>query len=161
MQNLINDIQHSFKVGDKLSAKVLVEQLEANQVVIFQNILLKFSEAGRSQSSTFSFWDTFINEVETLLRLLRAEHDCLFELHLNAVCEVIPWFRAADRTNYVKYLPLYVHDIKSLREEHQSPTNICWREVFLSVGLHTNSIQLSVIKHWNRQLIVKVKVKEV
>ena len=55
--------------------------------------------------------------VGTLLRLLKAERDGLFELHLIAVCETIPWFRAADRGNYVRYLPGYLNDMVTLQQE--------------------------------------------
>ena len=35
------------------------------------------------------------------------------------MCEVIPWFRAAGRTNYGKYMPVYVAEMKAL--EHEQP----------------------------------------
>ena len=40
-----------------------------------------------------------------LLRRLRAEGNGMFELHLIAVCETIPWCRTQDRGNYVRCLP--------------------------------------------------------
>ena len=55
--------------------------------------------------------------VRTLLRLLRTERDGLFELHLIAVCETIPWCRAADKGNYVRYLPEYLNDMVTLQEK--------------------------------------------
>ena len=55
--------------------------------------------------------------VGTLLRVLRAERDGLFELHLIAVCETIPWCRAADRGNYVRYLPGYLNDMATLQQK--------------------------------------------
>ena len=57
--------------------------------------------------------------VRSLLRLLRAERDGLFELHLIAVCETIPWCRAADRGNYVRYLPGYLNDMVTLQQKQQ------------------------------------------
>jgi hypothetical protein len=35
------------------------------------------------------------------------------------MCEVMPWFRAAGRTNYSKYMPVYVAEMKAL--EHEQP----------------------------------------
>ena len=55
--------------------------------------------------------------VRTLLRLLRAERDGLFELHLIAVRETIPWCRAADIRHYVSYLPGYLNDMVTLQQK--------------------------------------------
>ena len=52
-----------------------------------------------------------------LLRRLRAERDGLFELRLIAVCETIPWCRAADRGNYIRYLPGYLNDMVTLQQK--------------------------------------------
>jgi hypothetical protein len=37
--------------------------------------------------------------------------------HLIAVCETIPWCRAADRGNYGRYLPGYINDMITLQEK--------------------------------------------
>jgi hypothetical protein len=55
--------------------------------------------------------------VKTLLRLLRAERDCLFELHLIAIWETIPWCQAADRGNYVRYFPGYLNDMTARQQK--------------------------------------------
>ena len=54
-----------------------------------------------------------------LLRLLRAERGGMFELHLIAVCETIPWCRAANRGTYVSYFPGYLNDMVTL--QHKQP----------------------------------------
>ena len=75
MNTLVRDIQQAFASGDRESARLLSKQLESEHI------------------ATFAYWETFMQGVETLLRLLRAERDGLFELHLIAVCETIPWCR--------------------------------------------------------------------
>ena len=55
--------------------------------------------------------------VGTLLRLLRAERGGLFELHLIAVYETIPWCRAADRGNYIRYVPGYLNGMVTLQQK--------------------------------------------
>ena len=55
--------------------------------------------------------------VRSLQRLLSAERDGLFELHRIAVCETVPWCRAADRGNYVRYLPGYMNDMLTLQQK--------------------------------------------
>ena len=89
--------------------------------------------------------------VGTLLRLLRAERDCLFELHLIAVCETIPWCRAADRGNYVRYLPGYLNDMVTLQQNRPKFYQYL-REVDLLYGcLPGDSMPLLLTKRLNRQ----------
>jgi len=117
MDNLVRNIQQAFKSGDNESARLLTEQLETEHIMTLQALQQEFTAAGRTQSATFAYWDTFMQGVGTLLRLLRAERDGLFELHLIAVCETIPWCRAADRGNYVRYLPGYLNDMITLQQK--------------------------------------------
>ena len=44
-----------------------------------------------------------------------------FELHLNAVCEVIPWLCAAGRNNYARYVPVYVAEMRQLETNQPIP----------------------------------------
>ena len=109
MYKLVGEIQGAFKASDRASATSLTQQLESEHITKLQALQQEFTAAGRAQSATFAYWDTFMQGVGILLRLLRAERDGLFELHLIAVCETMPWCRAADRGNYVKYLPGYLN----------------------------------------------------
>ena len=110
MNKLVRDIQRAFASGDRESGRLLSKQLESEHIATLQALQREFTAAGRMQSTTFTYWETFLQVERTLLRLMRAERDGLFELHLIAVCETIPWCLAADRGNYVRYLPGYLND---------------------------------------------------
>ena len=114
---LVRDIQQAFASGDRESARLLSKQLESEHIATLQALQREFTAAGRMQSATFAYWETFVQGVGTLLRVLRAERDGLFELHLIAVCETIPWSRAADRDNYVRYLPGYLNDMVTRQQK--------------------------------------------
>ena len=113
MDKLVRDIQQALASGDRESARLLSKQSE--HIATLQALQREFTAAGRMQSATLAYWETFMQEVGTLLRLLRAERNGLFELHLIAVCETIPWCLAADRGNYVRYLPGCVNDMVTLQ----------------------------------------------
>ena len=83
---LVRDIQQAFASGDTESARLLSKQLESEHIATLQALQREFTAAGRMQSATFAYWETFMQRVGTLLRVLRAERDGLFELHLIAVC---------------------------------------------------------------------------
>ena len=74
----------------------------------------KFKDTGREQSSTFRYWISFLNAGDTLLKLLRADREADFEMHLTAVLEVIPYLFLACRSNYARYTPVYVAEMRHL-----------------------------------------------
>ena len=83
---LVRDIQMAFASGDRASVRLLSKQLESEHIATLQALQREFTAAGRMQSATFAYWETFMQGMGTLLRVLRAERDGLFELHLIAVC---------------------------------------------------------------------------
>ena len=117
MDKLVRHIQQAFASGDQESARLLSKQLESEHIATLQALQREFTAAGRMQSATFAYWETFMQGVGTLLRLLRAVRDGLFELHLIAVCETIPWCRAAYRSNNVRYLHGYLNDMVTLQQK--------------------------------------------
>ena len=87
----MKDIQQAFASGDRReSARLLPKQLESEHIATLQALQREFTAAGRMQSATFVYWETSMKGVGTLMRVLKAERDGLFELHLIAVCETIP-----------------------------------------------------------------------
>ena len=54
------------------------------------------------------FWNSYLEMVATLLCLIRATREGNWELHLECIKAVLPWFFAYDHTNYVRYLPVYL-----------------------------------------------------
>ena len=118
MDKLVRDIQLAFASGDRESARLLSKPLESEHIATLQALQREFTAAGgRMQSATFAYWKRFMQRVGTLLRLLIEERDGLVELHLIAVCETIPWCRAADRGNYVRYLPGCLNDMVTLQRK--------------------------------------------
>jgi hypothetical protein len=52
------------------------------------------------------FWMAYIDIVEILLGLVRADRESDWHLHLACIRELIPWCFAMDKTNYSRYLPV-------------------------------------------------------
>ena len=88
-----------------------------DDLVKVHETLEKFRSVGRQQSSTFTYWDSYIEAGELLLRLIRAERDADFALHLPAAAETIPYFILAGRNKYAKYTPIYVAEMKQLQQK--------------------------------------------
>ena len=57
---------------------------------------------------------------------MRAERNGDFFLHLESVSAAVPWFRAAGRNQYRKFVPTYVMEMKLLEREHpESFQHLC------------------------------------
>ena len=74
-----------------------------------------FQNEGRQRSATFAYWDSFLESVNILLRLLRADREADFIMHIQAVTETVPYFFLAGRINYARYTPVYIADMKRLQ----------------------------------------------
>ena len=81
----------------------------------FLETLAEFNEYAKSCSATFSYWFTFMKAVHVVLRLIEADRKADFELHLNPVLEALPFFFVANRHNYAKYVPIYVSQMRQLK----------------------------------------------
>ena len=115
----LQDLQHAFRSSNPDTPKTSVGELMEDGIDL--NTLMgdmnKFIAEGRAQSKTFAYWDDFMKGVRVLLHMLRAERDGMFDLHLSAMCEALPWFRAAGRHNYAKYVPCYITDMQCLQQK--------------------------------------------
>jgi len=54
-----------------------------------------------------SFWMIYVDMVEIMLGLIRADREGDWHLHLSCIKDLIPWCFAMDKTNYSRYLPVY------------------------------------------------------
>jgi len=105
-----------------------------------------YTNEGPKQSPTFGYWFTFLNGADLLLRMLCSEREADFQLQLNCMCEFMPWFRAAGRTNYAKYMSVYVAEMKSF--EHEQPEAYTFMQ---QGGL--------LIRHWSKPSTEKARVR--
>ncbi|KAK3740844.1 hypothetical protein QZH41_000596 [Actinostola sp. cb2023] len=109
--SLITACQKS--VHDAASLKSSFAQL-CNELDQVQDRFSKFRQQACEQSKLFYFWNMYIDVVMLLLRFIRAEREGSWELHLNAVAEMTPYFFSMDRINYSRWLPVYLADMQML-----------------------------------------------
>lgn len=68
----------------------------------------KFKEKEKSVSPTFLFWDQLLDAIQILLTFIRAERESKWIEHVCSSASMIPYFFVCNRTNNVRYAPLYV-----------------------------------------------------
>ena len=117
-QNLkakIQECQHCFKENESVlqSCEAVVNDMDA-----ITSLLTVFKSEGKAKSKLFSFWEEYIAMVMILLQFIKAERTGNWNLHLSSTAAMIPHFFAMDRTNYARWMPIYLADMHMLEERH-------------------------------------------
>ena len=64
------------------------------------------------------FWNSYLEMVEVLMNFVRATREGNWDLDLDCIKVMLPWFFAYDHTNYARYLPVYLAQMMLLPETH-------------------------------------------
>ena len=64
------------------------------------------------------FWTSYVDIIGLLLQFIRSAREANWMLHLQCLLEMLPWFCAYDRTNYSRYLPVYILHMLRLSTTH-------------------------------------------
>ena len=83
-----------------------------------QQLFTSFKAEESSKSYLFAYWSSYIEMIELLLEFIRAERDGNWLLHLSATAGMVPYFYSMDRTNYSRWLPIYLADMHQLSTTH-------------------------------------------
>ena len=67
-----------------------------------------------SDNPNFKLRSSYMSMVEILLDLIRAEREGNWNLHLEGFAAMLPWLTIYDHTNYAKWGPVYLAEMKNL-----------------------------------------------
>ena len=68
----------------------------------------------------FKYWNLTLKMQLNLFVFLRAEREGLFDLYVEALSKLIPWFFAMDQHHYARWLSVHIRDLSALLQQHQS-----------------------------------------
>ena len=68
----------------------------------------------------FKFWSIILQLELTLMIYVRAIRKGNFELYIESLTKIVPWFFALDHTHYSRWVPVHLRDMVSLKECHPS-----------------------------------------
>ena len=80
----------------------------------FMDELSAFTEDRSKNNENFRFWVQFLQMMQIVRDLLRADSEGIWELHLNDVQRALYSFAAFDSINYLRWGSLYLEDIRQL-----------------------------------------------
>jgi hypothetical protein len=69
------------------------------------------------RSPTFKFWDIILRLEIMILIFIKAHRERQFQLFVEILDALAPWFFALDHVNYSRWLPIFINDMKSLPDE--------------------------------------------
>ena len=83
-----------------------------------QDVCPEWREFVATLGKTAKYWLMYVEMVSILRRYVKAERAEDWQEHLGEVQNMLPFTVAAKHRNYMSCLPLYLRDMKELREKH-------------------------------------------
>ena len=68
----------------------------------------------------FQFWYTILQLQLYIIIYIKAIREADFQLYVEALSKIVPWFFALDHTHYARWIPVHLRDLISLKEYHPS-----------------------------------------
>lgn len=72
----------------------------------------------RRASPQFQYWITVMELEAMLLQFVRCLRSAEFDDYIEIMEQMCPWYLATDHTHYGRWLPIFVSDLKRLRDNH-------------------------------------------
>ena len=82
--------------------------------------MTSFFDEQWKKSTTFKFWNVFLNAMQGLLLNIRSERIGDLNFSLKSQCQMLPHIFLSDKINNSRWLPVYLLDILHLPEDLQS-----------------------------------------
>ena len=127
LQNIPNEIwqqlvcvQVTLTDGDQNNSLTAVKELSVLLLKYVVPLLIKFKEFGRVHSPTFKYLDMFLDAEHIMLLNIRAEREGNWALHLHTVAAMLPYFFSTNRTNYARWVPVYILEMLDIPENVRS-----------------------------------------
>ena len=79
-----------------------------------------------STSPTYKFWDMIMEMELKVLAFVKAHRENNFALYVETLESLAPWSFALDHTNYARWLPIHIRDMKCLPRPVQESFRKCW-----------------------------------
>ncbi len=70
----------------------------------------------KNSSPTFQFWEIVLEFEIIALIFIRVHCSNDFNLFVESLEALVPWFFALDHPNYARWIPIHIRDMKSLPE---------------------------------------------
>jgi len=66
----------------------------------------------------FHYWSLVLELEVSILTFVRSLREADFDMYLDTLWELLPWFFALDHTHYARWIPVHLRDMMSLHRTH-------------------------------------------
>ena len=109
---LVNEMMRCFpsQMFDEIKSDIHVQALSER----YQ----KFCTEKSLAFATFAVWQSCIEIVDLLLQFVSCTRNSDWASHQQTLTSPTPWLFAYDRVNYLRYVPIYLKEMKDLQQTH-------------------------------------------
>ena len=149
-------IADSFLKGSHISRTRHAHQVTASSLFILMNEAYSHYTASLDQGThistfeewrremeaaapQFQYWSTTLDFELAILIFVRSLREGNFQLYIESLSQLAPWFFALDHPNYARWLPVHLRDMLSLRYVHPSVAEEFQKGNFVVRKTHTFS----------------------
>ena len=79
-----------------------------------EEAISKWRKEMSAKSPTFAYWDLVIRLELLVLTFVRSHRERNFDLYIEALDALVPWFFVFDHHNYARWVPVHIRDMKTL-----------------------------------------------
>uniref|UniRef100_UPI00358F76BE uncharacterized protein n=1 Tax=Myxine glutinosa TaxID=7769 RepID=UPI00358F76BE len=102
-------------------------------------------------SPTFEFWDKILQLELLVVIFIRSHRERNFALYIDVLEALAPWFFVLDHTNYARWLPVHIRDMKALPNEIRDELKQNW--VFMKTSRKFSSMPLDQAHEQNNETV--------
>ncbi|MES9879848.1 MAG: hypothetical protein ABW185_03105, partial [Sedimenticola sp.] len=113
LKRCVSLVQTSLKESSTRASHAIAELVQLLNDPELQTLVKKFSSE-LDADPNFKYWHSYIEMVDILLDFIRANRDGNWSLHIDAFAAMLPWMTIYDHTNYARWGPIYLADMKGL-----------------------------------------------
>lgn len=116
LEPALQDVSEAFEAkADRQDIYKTVTNLTETITELRVTELLDDYDKEMSHINNFAYWQTYLRMVEILLSFIRAQRTGDWPLHIQAFSAMLPWLAVYDHTNYARWGPVYLSEMKSLQ----------------------------------------------
>lgn len=78
------------------------------------------------KNPTFEFWNLILELEIKVLMFVRSHRERNFPLYVEIMEQLVPWFFILDHTNYARWLPVHIRDMKCIPDGIKDQFQSCW-----------------------------------
>ena len=149
----VTKTRHAHQVTALSLAKLQQEAFETEQTS-GETCFETWRQSMIEKVPVFKFWNMIL-ELEILgLVFVRSHRERNFQLYVEVIEALAPWFFALDHTNYARWLPVHIRDMKSIPQSALNMFQSCW--VFQKTNKRFSSIPLDQAHEQNNKIVKDV-----